>query len=123
MVRQYQNFESNATANSFLSKLNYYHEHTKVGFFQICLAGMLDSMTTLVALNVFSISELNPLVNLLYPENVILIPFLLVIFAFCRYFVSVSLFKKSKNLKYAVFFTLYFLPIWNMGNLIYWNFL
>ena len=111
---------SNKKRNYF-SVFNYQYDKTQVGFFQICIAGMLDGLTTVIALSVFSLSELNMLINFLYPENMILIPFVLIQFAFLRYLVVVKLFEKSKNLKLAVFFTLYFLPIWNLGNIAYWN--
>ncbi|MEW6043260.1 MAG: hypothetical protein AB1608_03265 [Thermoproteota archaeon] len=84
----------------------------------IVLAGMLDALTTIVALSALPMFELNPLVNHLFPEHVVLIPFLLVELTFFRYSVAVKLFQNSKYLVYAVAFTLYALPIWNATNIL-----
>ncbi|MEM3064563.1 MAG: hypothetical protein QW177_04235 [Candidatus Nitrosotenuis sp.] len=84
----------------------------------IALAGMLDALTTIVALSSLPVFELNPLVNHLFPEHVVLIPFLLVELTFLRYSIAVKLFQNSKYLVYAVAFTLYALPIWNAINIL-----
>lgn len=85
----------------------------------IILAGMLDALTTIIALQILSMSELNPIVNHLFPDHVVLIPFVLIELTFLRYSVAVRLFQNSRYLVYAVSFTLYFLPIWNATNMLF----
>ncbi|CDI05648.1 conserved membrane hypothetical protein [Candidatus Nitrosotenuis uzonensis] len=84
----------------------------------IILAGMLDALTTIIALQILSMSELNPIVNHLFPDHIVLIPFILIELTFLRYSIAVKLFQNSRYLVYAVSFTLYFLPIWNAANML-----
>ncbi|WP_367277448.1 DUF5658 family protein [Nitrosopumilus sp.] len=89
-----------------------YYSYFRQKWDHILLGGSLDGLTTLIAISL-SFNELNPLINHLLPEHVYLVPFVLVEMAFLRYVVVFQLFKRSKYLNYAVYFTLYFLPIWN----------
>lgn len=89
-----------------------YYSYFRQKWDHILLGGSLDGLTTLIAISL-SFNELNPLINHLLPEHVHLVPFILVEMAFLRYVVVFQLFKRSRYLNYAVYFTLYFLPIWN----------
>ena len=96
-----------------------YYSQFKQKWQHILLGGALDALTTLVGISVFSLTELNPLINQLIPENVHFVPVVLVELAFFRYIVVSSVFKNSKYLNFAVYFTLYFLPAWNVLNMAY----
>lgn len=96
-----------------------YYSQIKDRLHHILLAGALDALTTLIGLSVFSLVEINPLLNQLIPEHVYFVPFVLVELAFLRYIVVSTLFKKSKHFTAAIYFTLYFLPAWNTVNILY----
>jgi len=96
-----------------------YYSQFKSKYDHILLGGSLDALTTLVALSLFSMNELNPLINHLLPDHVYLVPFVLVEMAFIRYIVVSAIFKKSKYVNWAVYFTLYFLPVWNTLNIFF----
>jgi hypothetical protein len=96
-----------------------YYSQFKKKWDHILLGGALDALTTLIALSVFSLQEVNPLVNHLMPDNAYLVPFVLVEMAFLRYAIVSAVFKTTKYLNFAVYFTLYSLPIWNIANMIY----
>ena len=96
-----------------------YYSQFKKKWQHILLGGALDALTTLIGVSVFSLTELNPLINQLIPENAYFVPVVLVELAFIRYIVISSVFKNSKHLNFAVYFTLYFLPAWNVLNMAY----
>lgn len=96
-----------------------YYAQSKEKIPHILLGGSLDALTTLIAISVFSLGELNPLVNHLMIENTYAIPFVLMELAFLRYLVVYSAFRTTKYLNFAIYFTLYFLPIWNVANMFY----
>ena len=117
---QINNFSKSliTTLKNEVSPKHYYGQF-KRKWQHILLGGALDALTTLVGVTVFSLTELNPLINQLLPDHPHFVPIVLIELAFMRYIVVSAIFKKSKYLNFAVYFTLYFLPIWNVGNMIY----
>lgn len=101
-----------------LSPIEYYSKF-KSKWHHILLGGALDALTTIVGVSIFSITELNPMINQLIPDHIYLVPLVLVEMAFLRYIVVSAMFKKSRYLNWAVYFTLYFLPAWNLVNIVY----
>lgn len=79
-------------------------------------AGIADAVTTIFALQL-GFSELNPLISMLFPTHIGLIPATLVAFAYLRSLSAVWLFKKKKNIKIMLWFSLYFPAVFNTINI------
>ncbi len=80
-------------------------------------AGILDAITTIIALNV-GFSELNPVVASLFPNYVVAIPAFLILLAYLRSLTVLFLFKNSRYLKPMIWFSLYFPSLFNMVGII-----
>lgn len=76
-------------------------------------AGILDAVTTIIALNI-GFSELNPVIVLLFPNYVFGIPAVLVLLAYLRSLSVILLFKKSKYFKSMLWFSMYFPSLFNI---------
>lgn len=79
-------------------------------------AGIADAVTTIFALQL-GFSELNPLISILFPTQIALIPATLVAFAYLRALSAVWIFKKKKNIKAMLWFSLYFPAAFNIVNI------
>lgn len=79
-------------------------------------AGIADAVTTIFALQI-GFSELNPLISMLFPTQIGLIPATLVVFAYLRALSAVWMFKKKKNIKIMLWFSLYFPATFNTINI------
>ena len=90
---------------------------------------MSDAITTAFALYIGMV-ELNPIVSSLYPENMWLMPAVLIAFAYGRALGAVVLFKNLSHIRIALWFVLYFpagfnvvnitLHILNQSKIIFW---
>ncbi|MEW6043258.1 MAG: DUF5658 family protein [Thermoproteota archaeon] len=80
-------------------------------------AGMLDAITTLYGLQL-GFFELNPLVSFLYPEYLFFMPMLLIMLSYGRALTMFLLFGNHRHFKGMLWFTLYFPPAFNIGNII-----
>ncbi len=79
-------------------------------------AGISDALTTVFALWI-GLMELNPIVSVLYPNNLALIPAVLIAFAYGRTLSAIILFKKVRQIKIALWFVLYFPAGFNIVNI------
>lgn len=86
----------------------------KVHWIHTILAGCLDALTTLVAIGFFGMTELNPMAQILLNTNSILLFPVLIFSAFCRLVFSAILLNKSKHVRLATLFFVYFPAIWNL---------
>ena len=84
-------------------------------------AGISDAITTVIGLNM-GLVELNPLIANLYPTQIVLIPAVLIAFAYGRALSAILLFRSKKYLKPMLWFTLYFPAIFNAINIIWFYF-
>lgn len=83
-------------------------------------AGILDAITTLYGLQ-HGFFELNPLVSFLYPEHLFFMPMLLIMLSYGRALTMFVLFGNHRHFKVMMWFTLYFPPAFNIGNIILYN--
>lgn len=79
-------------------------------------AGISDAITTVFALNIGMV-EINPIVSILYPDNLGLMPAVLIAFAYGRALGAVVLFKNLRQVKIALWFVLYFPAGFNIVNI------
>ncbi|NIP62683.1 MAG: hypothetical protein GWN01_03575 [Nitrosopumilaceae archaeon] len=79
-------------------------------------AGISDAITTIFALNI-GMMELNPLVSILYPENLVFMPAVLIAFAYGRTLAAMVLFKNMRQVRLALWFVLYFPAGFNIVNI------
>lgn len=82
-------------------------------------AGILDALTTIIALNI-GFSELNPIITSLFPSYVFAIPAVLILLAYLRSFMVIILFKKSKYFKPMMWFSLYFPGLFNITGIVFY---
>ncbi|WP_155991327.1 DUF5658 family protein [Candidatus Nitrosotenuis uzonensis] len=80
-------------------------------------AGLLDAITTFFGMQL-GFFELNPLVAMLYPEQMFFMPAVLIGLSFMRTYTILWLFKNHRHFRSMLWFTMYFPPTFNVANII-----